>query len=246
MTEASSSEGMLRFRYDKPVAQDAPTVVIPLAQSAALGLDVQVMRAGGALSREADPAAETLWFVVSGRARFYDNDGSVAGEFGKYAGALVPRGVAYGFEPVGDVDLEILRIASVDPRAGDLAADSPTTIQPISYDNPDFEEGDDIVVHRFWDGGDMLSISVEKVRDGEGDDTPHAHFGIVGAWLMLSGRIRFHGASDADAFEIATGDGVFLPSGNAYGFRAMEHEPAEILHVKALDMGAEKHVRVDY
>jgi len=244
MTEASSSEGMVRFRYDKPVTQDAPTVVVPLAQSAVLGMDVQVMRAGSTLSGEADPAAETLWFVMNGRARFYD--GSVAGEFGKYEGALVPRAVPYRFEAVGDMDLEILRIAAVDPRASDLGTDGATTIQPISYDNPDFDEGDDIVVHRFWDGGDMLSISVEKVRDGEGDDSPHAHFGIVGAWLMLSGRIRFHGASDAEAFEIVTGDGVFLPSGNAYGFRAMEHEPAEILHVKALDMGAEKRVRVDY
>jgi mannose-6-phosphate isomerase-like protein (cupin superfamily) len=155
--------------------------------------------------------------------------------------------VPYKFESVGDAELEVLRIAAVDPRPDGMSgADDPGKLQPVRYDNPDFDEGRDIIVHRFWDGGDMLSVSVEKVRDGGGDDAPHAHFGIAGTWLMLSGRIRFHGASYAESFDIMTGDGIFLPSGNAYGFRAMEHEPAEILHVQALDMSAEKHVRVDY
>jgi mannose-6-phosphate isomerase-like protein (cupin superfamily) len=238
---------MVRFRYEKPALQDAPKVDVPLAKSAVLVMDVKVIRAGSTFSGEADPAAETLWFVMKGRARFYDGDDSTAGEFGRLEGVVVPRGVPCKFEPAGGGELAILRITAIDPRAdGVLKVSGLDKLQPIRYDNPDFDEGRDIIVHRFWDGGDMLSISVEKVRDGEGDDGPHAHFGIVGAWLMLSGRIRFHGALDADAFEIQTGDGVFLPSGNAYGFRAIEHEPAEILHVKALDMRAEEHMRVDY
>ena len=246
MTEVASSEDLGRFRYEKPLTYAAPTTVVPLGHSDVLTVEMHLAQPGTASHFEADVAAESVWFVIGGHARFYDGVDALVGEFGESEGVAVPRSIAYRFEAVGDVDLAILRIAAVDPRPDASVQSKQAAMQPIVYDNPDFGEGSDITVPCLWVGDDMLAVTVEKVRDGEGDDRPHAHFGIVGAWFLLSGRVRFHGASDDEAFEMTTHDAVFLPSGTAYGFRALDHDPAEFLHVKALDLGTENHVRVDY
>jgi mannose-6-phosphate isomerase-like protein (cupin superfamily) len=246
MIEVGRSEDLGRFTYEKPLAQAAPTTVVPLGQTDVLTVEMRVVQSGTPSVFEADPTTECVWFVVGGRARFYDGVDALVGEFGESEGVAVPRSIAYRFEAVGDADLQVLHIAAVDPRLGAEVQSERTAMQPVIYESPEFDEGSDIQVPRVWVGDDMLAVTVEKVRDGGGDDLPHAHFGIVGAWFLLSGRVRFHGASDDEAFEMTTHDAVFLPSGTAYGFRALDHEPAEFLHVKALDLGTEKHVRVDY
>jgi mannose-6-phosphate isomerase-like protein (cupin superfamily) len=249
MTEARRTEivddGLVRFRYEKPVGQDSPVAVVPLADSVVLGIDVQVLSAGAEVMVGVDRAAENLWWVLAGQARFFDADGQVFGEFGAFQGVAVPRGASGRFESAGDVDLEILRISAVDPRSASPAGDSPATLQAIHYDTPDL--GDEAIKVTYeLRSEDMLTLSIEKVRDGGGDDRPHAHFGIEGAWYLLSGSVRFHGMTDADAFDMTTSDGLLVPSGCAYGFGAIGHEPSEFLHIKALDLSAEKHERKNY
>jgi mannose-6-phosphate isomerase-like protein (cupin superfamily) len=244
MTDVGGWEGVERFSYRKPASGGSG--VVGLGTSDVLTVEVQVFASGTSASYEADASAESVWFVIAGQARFADGAGAAFGEFGVSGGVYVPRSVAYRFEAIGADDLEILRIAAVDPRGDGQAADGPATMQAISYDDPEFDEGSDITVPRLWPGGDMLTVTVEKVRDGEGDDPPHAHFGIEGAWFMLGGRVRFHGMTDASAYEMTTHDAVYLPSGTAYGFRALDHEPAHVLHVKSLDLGVDEHKRVDF
>ena len=220
--------------------------MVGLGQSDVLTMEVHVAPVGSTLAFEADGARESTWLVLGGQARFTDAGGAALGDFGHWQGVHAPRASAYQLEAIGDADLEVLHIAATDPRGASAASTQSAAILPISYDDPDFDAGSDITVPRLWPGDDMLTVTVEKVRDGEGDDPPHAHFGIVGAWFMLGGRVRFHGMTDASAYEMNTEDAVFLPSGTAYGFKALDHEPAHVLHVKALDLGADKHERVDY
>ena len=51
---------------------------------------------------------------MSGKVRFYSDETTVAGELGPMEGILIPRGVKYWFESVGDEPLEILQLECSD------------------------------------------------------------------------------------------------------------------------------------
>lgn len=243
MTEAEISAKLERFRY-LPPGDSGASAVVPLAESSVLEVDVHVLRTGGEAIERDGQATETLWWVLSGVARVLDTHGAEFGEFADFQGVVAPRGVSCRIEPVGDAPVELLRIAAVDPLGREPQVEVSTTLLPIRYESPELSENIKVTYsHR---SEDMLTMSIEKVRDGGGDDRPHAHFGIEGIWYLLTGRVRFHGATGEDAFEMTAGDGVYVPSGCAYGFGAIGHEPSEFLHIKALDLSADEHMRVDY
>ena len=88
-----------------------------LARTEVLGLSVQAVQSGGETNLHAHPGTDGIWFVLAGRARFYDDVESVACELGHHEGVLIPHGVKYWFESASDEPLEIMHITGHVPGA---------------------------------------------------------------------------------------------------------------------------------
>jgi len=98
------------FKYTRP-AEVNPKKILWLAKTDRLFSTMQVLRPGGGETNlHAHPSLDGLWFVISGRARFYSDETTVAGELGPMEGILIPRGSKYWFEAAGDDILELLQV----------------------------------------------------------------------------------------------------------------------------------------
>ena len=81
-----------------------------MCQSDILKAAVQIIRDGGGNNLHSHAAADTCWFVLKGRARFYGENDEILGEFGQYEGIMTPRGTQYWFESaIEGEDLELLQ-----------------------------------------------------------------------------------------------------------------------------------------
>ena len=100
------------FKYEKPNVT-TPKGSIKLCQSDILKAAVQIIRDGGGNNLHSHAAADTCWFVLKGRARFYGENDEILGEFGQYEGIMTPRGTQYWFESaIKGEDLELLQSAA--------------------------------------------------------------------------------------------------------------------------------------
>jgi mannose-6-phosphate isomerase-like protein (cupin superfamily) len=75
---------------------------------------IQVVKEGGETNLHAHPHLDGVWFVMSGRARFYSDEHTLAAELGPHEGILIPRGAKYWFESAGDEPLEIFQVECAD------------------------------------------------------------------------------------------------------------------------------------
>jgi mannose-6-phosphate isomerase-like protein (cupin superfamily) len=102
-------------------------VVVSLGRTDILRADVQVVREGGANNLHSHSGTAGFWYVLSGKARFYEGaptGGSVViGEFVEDEGVIVPRDVPYWFESASDEPLELLHVSARDPRVADRRTD---------------------------------------------------------------------------------------------------------------------------
>jgi mannose-6-phosphate isomerase-like protein (cupin superfamily) len=106
------------FKYEKPpIREGRGKGMTYLTKTDVVGLSVQRVAEGGETNLHAHPGTDGIWFVLSGRARFYDGEDTVACELGPHEGVLVPHGVKYWFERAGEEDLEIMHITGQVPGA---------------------------------------------------------------------------------------------------------------------------------
>jgi mannose-6-phosphate isomerase-like protein (cupin superfamily) len=106
------------FKYETPDIRDGRGKgSTTLARTDIVGVGVQAVTVGGETNLHAHPGTDGVWFVLAGRARFYDDVESVACELGPHEGVLVPRGVKYWFESASDEQLEIMHITGRVPGA---------------------------------------------------------------------------------------------------------------------------------
>ena len=107
------------FKYEKPpIREGRGKGSVGLARTPVVGVSVQaVERDGGETNLHAHPGTDGVWFVLAGRARFYDDVESVACELGQHEGVLVPHGVKYWFESASQEPLEIMHITGHVPGA---------------------------------------------------------------------------------------------------------------------------------
>ena len=82
-----------------------------------LGVSFQTVREGGETNLHAHPGIDGVWFVLAGRARFYEDVETVTAELGAHEGILIPHGVKYWFESASDEPLEIMHITGRYPNA---------------------------------------------------------------------------------------------------------------------------------
>lgn len=87
---------------------------------------------------------------------------------------------------------------------------------------------------RFLHKGSILQVEMQLVGPG-GETNLHAHTGQEEAWIVVSGKARFHGRESAERWELGRLDGIFIPQGTPYWFESVGDEPLEILRVSARD-----------
>lgn len=97
-----------------------------LARTDRLFAAAQVLKRGGENNLHSHAHLDGFWYVLKGRARFYSDLTTIAAEVGANEGVLVPRGVKYWFESIGDEPLHLLQVECSDvamPRIEQVVAD---------------------------------------------------------------------------------------------------------------------------
>lgn len=95
-----------------------PKMMTWLARTDRMFCTVQTISKGGENNLHSHTHHDGFWFVLRGRARFYSGLTDVFAEVGPHEGVLVPRGVQYWFESVGEETLDILQIECADRAYG--------------------------------------------------------------------------------------------------------------------------------
>jgi mannose-6-phosphate isomerase-like protein (cupin superfamily) len=75
-------------------------------------VDLQAVAPGGRNNLHAHTGVDGVWYVISGRGRFYTTDDKLVGEVGPGEGFLVKRNTPYWFECASDDNLVVLHVAT--------------------------------------------------------------------------------------------------------------------------------------
>jgi mannose-6-phosphate isomerase-like protein (cupin superfamily) len=78
----------------------------------------------------------------------------------------------------------------------------------------------------------LLSVAVQVINAG-GETNMHAHTGEDEAWMVISGRARFHGADEQPPVELGPREGIVVPAGVPYWFESASPEQLEIVRMAA-------------
>ena len=107
------------YSYQKPDQGKLTTkkANIRLAAGELIKGQIQIVKKnGGENNLHYHTNAETFWWVIKGKVRFYGPGDVVIGEFNEGEGIITPRYSRYWFENAGqgDDDLELMQIAASD------------------------------------------------------------------------------------------------------------------------------------
>lgn len=127
---APRQKGMSMFRYKTP-SEKATKIHVPIANSDIIYCAIQVVGPEGKTNLHSHTGMDGLWFVLTGRVRFYDDEGLV-GEFGPHEGVFVTRGTPYWFESVGNETAEILQAEAIDKTTLNQRVDHEPRIRSLS------------------------------------------------------------------------------------------------------------------
>jgi mannose-6-phosphate isomerase-like protein (cupin superfamily) len=105
------------FSFRQPPSTDIKRAVVPIVKTDILVGQIQIMNQGGELQLHSHTGMDGFWMVLKGRVRFYGPEqDTVTAECGPMEGVFVPRNVPYWFEAVGDEQVHILQVESIDNR----------------------------------------------------------------------------------------------------------------------------------
>jgi mannose-6-phosphate isomerase-like protein (cupin superfamily) len=118
LASETETKQIRKLKYETPASLDGPKAIVnmlPGGSSEILRFSAQVVRPkDGETNMHAHPALDSVWFVLSGSAKFYGFGDVLAAEAGQNEGVFIPKGVPYWFEASSDVPLEILHITATD------------------------------------------------------------------------------------------------------------------------------------
>ena len=106
------------MKYVRPELNSGKKIVKLCRTDRMIGA-VQVLTHGGETNLHSHAHADGMWFVLSGRVRFYGPENVVIGEYGRHEGVLIPRECPYWFEAVGDEVAELLQVEAFDKSIPD-------------------------------------------------------------------------------------------------------------------------------
>jgi mannose-6-phosphate isomerase-like protein (cupin superfamily) len=105
-----AAEGKLQtFRYARPQPVGVKDFML-LFKSEKVTVSVHVVRDGGENNLHYHTNMDQVYFVLSGRVRFYGPGDVLIEELGPQQGIFVPEGSRYWFEKCGPEDLEVFQI----------------------------------------------------------------------------------------------------------------------------------------
>ena len=108
------------FSYKRPPdwSAHAPRHNARLMSEGALRVSVILLRPGAGNRLHTHEGLDTIRYGLKGRVRFFRPDGAPYGDLTPGEGVLMPPGVPYRFECVGDEDAEFLEVCIFDPVKG--------------------------------------------------------------------------------------------------------------------------------
>ena len=112
--------------------------------------------------------------------------------------------------------------------------------QTFRYEKPEAQTADKAIVSLCQT--DIVRGAVQVVREG-GDNNLHSHKGMDGFWMVLKGRVRWHGP-DGVIGEFGVHEGIVMPRNSQYWFESVGEDTLELLQVVAFDRSV-KNERVD-
>lgn len=118
------------------------------------------------------------------------------------------------------------------PDAGSSSAPA-KPVQTFSYHKPDSESTNSKEIVLLCKGKRMRG-AVHIVRKG-GEEHLHSHKTVDGFWMVLSGRVRFHGDGDIVFGEFGPTEGLLMPRNTRYWFESVGTEELELLQVLGFD-----------
>ena len=83
----------------------------------------------------------------------------------------------------------------------------------------------------------MIKLLVQVIRDGV-DQNLHYHTNSETIWMVLRGRVRFHGVGDKMLAELGPEEGILLPGGSRYWFERIGPETLELMQMIAVDQAS--------
>ena len=113
---------MQPFTYEKPEIDQVrgKSFAKGLPNTGVVAIMIQAVQLGGENNLHSHPGFDSVFFVLAGRARFYDDVETVACELGPHEGVLIRRGDPYWFESASAEELEIMHIKGFVPGAKDV------------------------------------------------------------------------------------------------------------------------------
>ena len=112
--------------------------------------------------------------------------------------------------------------------------------QTFRYEKPEAQTADKAIVSLCQT--DIVRGAVQVVREG-GDNNLHSHKGMDGFWMVLKGRVRWHGP-DGVIGEFGVHEGIVMPRNSQYWFESVGEDTLELLQVVAFDRSV-RNERVD-
>ena len=92
---------------------------------------------------------------------------------------------------------------------------------------------------------DIAGFTIQRALKDIGETNMHAHTAADSNWFVLSGEVEFYGYGDVLIAKLGKYEGLTIPRGTPYWFRAVSEEPLEIIHAsgRTYDVKSE---RIDY
>ena len=116
-------------------------------------------------------------------------------------------------------------------RSRTAGRDKPRPPQTFRYEKPAAQSGAKSIVS--LGQTDIIRGAVQVVREG-GDNNLHSHNGMDGFWMVLRGRVRWHGP-DGVIGEFGVHEGIVMPRNAQYWFESVGADTLELLQVVAFD-----------
>ncbi len=92
---------------------------------------------------------------------------------------------------------------------------------------------------------DIVGFTIQRAVSGLGETNMHAHTAADSNWFVLAGEVEFYGYGDVLIAKLGRYEGLTIPRGIPYWFKAVGDETLEIIHASART-SAVKSERVNY
>ncbi len=126
------------FKYERPEFRPGRGKgSVSLCRTDVVSAGIQVITEGGENNLHAHTGADGIWIVLSGRAKFYEDEDVLTAELEKHEGILIPHGVKYWFESSGEEPLEILHIVGRVPNV----KGERINYTPLKPSHPNYDTG---------------------------------------------------------------------------------------------------------